>query len=942
MPKNNFYTQFLLLSILFVCQTLYAGIAIVPGDEQYYKAEQTSAELIFTEQNRYAAEQAAVLEPIINDAYADSFGFELDSTLYVGIISQQNQIANGFSTQYPLNMQINYMGGSAANDYFSSTSWLNTLLYHETAHNYQLNPKASVITRGMYSVLGNAYLSVGIFPIFTVPNAAISSNLLEGNAVLNESWHGNGGRLYSGRFRAETLLQAKAGNINAQFLYNQSIYTFPYYDRHYIVGGFFQLYLAEKYGLKKVNSFFYNYSKSWLWPYRVNHIFRMTFGESYEEALAGFNRRLLDELEGFVEAEGDVIATSKRFTSLNSNCDKIFFLTSDAYRAPELVRVFKKDKHVEKERDSYFQNKVINEHDRYFTQASGFIDPTKIAMGLFDEDGQIKKGSASKVIQGYLKNGVAVYYDIPSSFDQAQLYVGEQFYAQVNSSVHIDNDDNLYYFVQNGKRRTLYKNRTAIYTYEGYYGIVSDVDSSGNVYFVANSPKGSTLYRFDKEKVERVSDADNIVEARLLNDHEVLIAAIGSENYYYVVNVLQSREEVPYDMKHFFEKEPYFERVTLLAETPEHSVDTVETLKLDNKYYGALNTHYAGTQVAVGTASKNDTLIFEYAVSAAFIDPLLTNQFSLFASSGYDEVGIVGGGYENNAHLLHFGATLYGVYNAGDASSYHLYDEATNSYSPYAYDIEKESRNYGLSGFVTLPLIQSGYNRANLEASYYQDYDDNGRSPLIVSADVSHVEHYFQAMDNNYVNALELFGSYDRSDLAYGFEYTLSHDLPKRFYISAALKGVRSDFDRNTSLPADADFTRGVKFSNFANPLFRDPTTVVMPSLEYTRFVKQAAYGEVALKKQFNATLLFFTFPLSLTRELLYARHRYYDVQDFGQPDYSRDLHSGHTVYNESTVGGLFELLLLNRLSIPVSMEYIHNTNTQEKNNFRFSIGGMF
>ncbi len=939
MKKAKLRSPLVLLSLIFLSQLLYAGVAIVPGDEQYYKAEKDNVEMIFTEQNRYAAEQAMALEPLINKEYENYFGYQLDSTLHVGIISQQNQIANGFSTQYPLNMQINYIGGSAANDYFSSTSWLNTLLYHETAHNYQINPKASVVTRGLHSVLGNAFLTVGVFPLLTLPNAMISSNLLEGNAVLNESWHGNGGRLYSGRFKAETLLQAKAGHINAQFLYNQSIYAFPYYDRHYIIGGFFQLYLAEKHGLKKVDTFFYNHSKSWLWPFRINHIFEMTFDESYEEALAGFNRWLLDEAQGFIEAQGDVLATSKRFTPLNSNCDKVYFLTSDAYRAPELVRLFKKDKHVEKERNSYFQSKLINEHDQYFTQASGFTDPTKIYMGLFDEDGHIKEGTESKMIQGYLKDGLPVYFDIPSSFDQAQLYVGEQFYVQVNSSVYIDRDDNLYYFVQNDKTRTLYKNRTAIYEYEGYYGIVSDVDSRGNVYFVANSKKGSSLYRLNGKRVERVSKADNVVEARLVNDEEVLIAAIGSDNYYYVINQLEVSEQSPYDVKLFFEEEAYFASASL-NQADDIKDETV--LTMDDAYYGPLNVHYAGTQVSVGAASKNDSLIFTYAVSAAFIDPLLTNRFSLFASSGFDEVGIVGAGYENNAHLLSFGVTVYGVYNEGDANTYHLYNEANNSYSPYGFDIDKDNRNYGLSAFLALPVIQSGYNKANLQLSYYQDYDDNARSPLIVSGDISHIEHYFQAMDNNYVNAFELFGSYDRSDLAYGFDYALSHDLPYRFYISMALKGVRSDFDRNVTTPTDADYTRGVKFTNFANTLFRDPTTVVMPSLEYTRFVKQAAYGELALKKQFNGRILFFTFPLSLTRELIYVKHRYYDIQDFGQADFSRDVRSGHTVYNESTVGATFELLLLNRLSVPVSLEYIHNTNTKEEHNIRFSLGGVF
>jgi len=171
-------------SLLFILSTylLYGGVAIVPGDEQYYKAEEGDVEIIFTEQNRYAAEQAMALEPLIKKEYERYFGYEMDAPLHVGIISQQNQVANGFSTQYPYNLQINYVGGALKNDYFTSTSWLNTLLYHETAHNYQLNPKASAVTRGLYSVFGNGMLQVDMFPLFTVPNLTISSYLVEGNA----------------------------------------------------------------------------------------------------------------------------------------------------------------------------------------------------------------------------------------------------------------------------------------------------------------------------------------------------------------------------------------------------------------------------------------------------------------------------------------------------------------------------------------------------------------------------------------------------------------------------------------------------------------------------------------------------------------------------------------------------------------------------------------
>lgn len=937
MKKAKLYSLLALLSLMFVSQLLYAGAAIVPGDEQYYKVEKENIEIIFTEQNRYAAEQAMALEPMINREYKHYYGYEMDSLLHVGIISQQNQVANGFSTQYPYNLQINYIGGSAENDYFTSTSWLNTLLYHETAHNYQVNAKASTVTRGLYSVLGNGLMTVGYFPLFTLPNMTISSYLLEGNAVLNESWHGNGGRLYSGRFRAETIIQAKAGHITPQFLYNQTTHDFPYYDRHYIIGGFFQLYLTEKYGLEKVNSFFFNHSKSWLWPFRINHIFEMTFGQSYEEEMAGFNLWLLEEGEAFVEAQGEVLVTSKRFTPLNSNCDKIYFMISDAQRAPEIVRLFKKDKSLKQERKSFFQNRLINENDDYYTQASGFTDPTKIYMGLFDENGKIKQGTESKVIQGYLKDGVEVYYDIPSSFEQAQLYVGDAFFAQVNSSVYIDNDDNLYYFVQSDKTRTLYKNRTGIYEYEGYYGLVSGVDSKGNVYFVANSQNGSTLYRVGNEKVERVSRADNVVEARLIDDSEVLIAAIGSENYYYVINTIESSDERPYNTTLFFENEDYFGRASFSVYSQQKLEEQNATLALDDAYSGPMNLHYAGSLLSFGLGSKNEKTIFTYSAAASFMDPLLSNAVVLFAQSGMDEVGTVGLSYQNNAHLLAFGGTLYGVYNSGDDNSYHLYDEATNSYSKSAYSFPKDSRDYGLSAYLQLPVIKSGYDRGDITLNYYQDYDDNARSPLSLEGTLSHNEHYGQSMFANYTNALSLFGNYDREDLAYGLDYTLAHDLPGKFFIGAGLKGVRSDYDRNSSTLSVSDYTRGVKFSNFQSSFANDPATVVMPSLEYTRFVKQVGVGELSLKKQFDARLLFFTFPLSLTREALYFKQRYYNVQDFGQPN----AWNSHTVYNESTAGLILEFLVMNRLTVPLYFEYIHNDNTQEEHNFRFALGGL-
>ena len=913
-----------LLHLLFT--SLYAGVAVVPNDEQYYTYEKDGVELIYTEQNKYAAEQTLFLEKKIHKEYQDSYGYTLDSTLHVGLISANNQIANGFSTQFPLNMQINYMGGALASDYFSSTSWLNTLLYHESAHNYQLNAKASDVTRGMHDVFGNSFLLLGLFPLTTVPNVMLSSYLLEGNAVLNESWHGNGGRLYSGRFKAETIMQAREDNIRAEFLFNQNIYAFPYYDRHYIIGGFFQLYLAEKYGLAKVNSFFYNHSETWLWPFQTNYVFYMTFGHSFEQELKGFKTYLNKEQKGFIQAEGEVLIHSQSFMPLNNDKEKIYFLSSDERRSPELVEIMKETKILKHKRESFFKGKVFKHKEKYYTLASGFDGPTKIYQGLFDKDAKLLESTGSKVIQGYLRNGDAVYFDVNSSFDQPQLYVQGKFYAQVNSFVHIDSDDNLYYFKQEGKIRTLYKNRELVYQYEGYYGLVSDVDRKGNVYFVANSQKGSSLFRLDENGVKRVLKADNIVEARLLNENEVFIAAVGGKEYYYLVQTLEEINEEPYALRYFFEDASAFKA----EETPIKE----EKLSLDKPYKAPLNLHYAGTQFSIAAQSSEDETIVSYSLDVGFYDPLLNNRFSLFSNRGFDKVGLVGLAYSNNAYLLEYGMSVYGIYSKADDNTYRIYDPLTNTYSPFSISIPVDSRNYGLSTYVSLPLIKSGYDSASLSLNYYQDYDNNARSPLVLKGDISHIEKYGISMFNNYENSLSVFGSSEREDLAYGLEYFFKHDLAHMFYFNISLKGVKSDYKSRSMTPSDADFTRGVKFTNYINPAFDDPTVVIMPSLSYTRFVKKVNYGELALKKQFDGKLLYYTFPLSLTREAIYTKFRHYDVQEL---NYDKPI-----TYNESTLGATAEFLLMNKLPISLSVEYIYNDNTQEKQNYRFYFGTVF
>ena len=881
-----------------VPQTLRVGESVVPNDKPYFihSDNDGDVEYIYTQKNLPFALGVASIQEHLHADYKHFFDWKLDETLYVGLISDNNQIANGFSTQWPNNRQINYVGGAMAVDYFCSTSWLDTLLYHETAHNYQLNLKANSISQGLHSIFGNGSFLLP-FPLIT-PNVMGNSFMIEGNAVLNESWHGNGGRLYSGRFKAETILQAKAGNIVASDVYNSKL-AFPYGRIAYIQGGFFNYYMAQKYGLKKINSYFKEHSQDFLWPQYTNASMQKAVGVDFETSLEDFADEYAKLGENFVQAEGKHLFSSQFFSALSSSQEEIFFITNESgVRAPQLNIVNKKSGKIQQSRDSWIAGKVLNVDGEYYTQGSQKTSVTKIYQGLFSRDRLIKEGTASKVVQAYLSTGEEVYFDVASSYSEPQLYVGKDFYAQVNSSVVVDRDDNLYYFKQRGKTRTLYRNREALYSYEGFYGIVSDVDSAQRVYFIANSELGSTLYVYDNKEVTRVSSADNIVDAKLINDSELLLAAVSDTDYYYLSNVVQSIKEEPFETELFFEDKEYYGayKKTPLTAPP---LDTSES------YNSFLEMHYSGTDFFIGKSVDNAIVAN---LNIKFADPLSQNAASLFVNRDESNVTIAGVSYSSALNLLNYSLSAYGV-------------------------VDDNGREYTReSGFIvgaSLPIFETGIYSGVLGASYFQDYDSFEREPLSLSFSIAAFEQYGLSMYANYLNVLTLYGVLERDDKIVGLEYAFKHDLPYEFYFGFGTKYSQTD-SGNTGI-----YNRGVKISPTAYFSDMDPSTVDMPSLGYSAYVKSAGYTEVSLSKVLNFSSYFFTFPISLQRESLYTKYRHYEIDSYLGRAFKAE---------EITAGITLNTVFLNSFTLPISLEYIYTDAdfVREKESLRVLLGVSF
>ena len=882
-------------------QSNSVGGSVVPADKTYYKHTQNNIEIIHTKDNLEFAKHTAEIEPSLHKDYEEFYQWKLDEKLSVGLISDNNQIANGFSTQLPNNRQINYIGGTAFIDYFTTTSWLDTLLYHETAHNYQVNVKASGVSQSLHSVFGNGFFFI---PLFTVPNYAENSFMLEGNAVLNESWHGNGGRLYSGRFKAQTILQAKAGKIKAGEVYNKKI-EFPYGNIVYIQGGFYNYYMAQKYSLKSINSYFKYHSQAWYWPFLTNESMFESVGLDFERSLSEFASEYASK--NLVLAKGELIASSQFFYQLNSDKKEIYFLTNEtAKRAPELIKIDKSSMDVTKKRGSWSAAKLVKADGRYYSQASSKISPTKIIQGLYDEDRFLKEGSGSKMIQGYLSDKRAIYFDVKKSYSQAQLFVGDSFYAQVNSSVYIDAKDNLYYFIQDKKTRTLYKNKIPLYSMQGYYGFVNDVDSKGAVYFIANTENGSSLFKYMDAKVTRVNDGDNVIEARLINDKEVLIAAISDKDYYYVKTTLQDIEDEPFDVKLFFEDKEYFARNRIDSSSNKNLPD------LSHEYNSFTDMRYSGVDLSYGISSDGTDI---WQVNLKYADPLTQNALNLFVSKDLNNVTIGGLGYNSALNRVNYGISAYGVLK--------------NSYK----DIlgkKVDVREVGVIADARLPIYENGYYASDLKVSFYQDYNTLNREPLSIELSLSKTEHYLYSMFLNYLNAIDLYAASERGDRIYGTKYSFKYDLGAEFYFS--LNAKYSIVEKNLSNANTQK--RGVKVSAYGNT--KDPSVIDMRSIYGDLYLKSAGYVDVGLAKVLNFSSYWFTFPLSLQREAIYAKYKYFNLEGF----------SGVRVdVNEATLGFSASVVVFNNFALPIGVEYIHNNTAflvNQESQLVFTIGSSF
>ena len=877
---------------LLALSTASAGV-VVP--DEYEVSEGDEISYIYGAEYKESLPDIKAYQKKVIDGYEKEFGFALDDKTRVGLATSNNQIANGFSTQIPFNMQLFYGAGASYIDYFCFSSWLKTLIIHETAHNFQLNPKDNVVSKTGHKVFGNApIVFLGLFPLFSIPNVTESSFILEGNAVMNESRFGNGGRLFSGYALAEVVALAKSGKITPQLMYNNTL-EFPYGEHFYLVGGFFQQFLVKRYGVKKVNGYFKRYSAQPM-PFFTNIIFRKQFGKSFETLLGEFVEELKQEHTSAKELHGELIAKSQAFVPLNRDSKEIYTLISDRKSEPQLLTIDRKTGKATFVFDDYREGEVFKVDGVYYTQSSAKTSPVKIEMGLFDDDGFLKEGTGGKAIQGYTQSGKEVYVDVKKSLETPQVYVDGKFYTQSYSSVHVDKDD-LYYFQQEGEKRTLFKNKTALHTFEGHYGFVVDVDEQGGVYFIGSSEHGSTVYRFANGKIVRVSEADNIIDFKLLENNKALAVTIGAEGYSYIIialgdfknSTVYAQKVVAVDKENPLANDPFGKEVKTPLKSKSYN-------SLTNLEYSSLTPFFSYT----------DLNGYGVDAVATFIDPLWQNQFSLLGSHNKKR-DIAGAIYDNSAFRMNFGASYYKVLKNSD------YDN-----SGY--------RDSGYELYATFPWLEQGYWDVSSTLAFTKPYYNIYREPLTLSLDIANEKQYGFSKYANSLNGLTLFASDDRDNSMYGATYRYKHDLVWQSYIGVKGRYLKSD-------EVDSFNEKGIELDDTFSNVQSDLGTLDIPSFTFRTYAQEVKMAELSLAKVFDGLLYFYSFPLSLQRETFYAKQRRYEI------DFNRFVSRS---YDETTVGAEFDLLFFHKVNLPLSVEWIHNKDVFDPDKVRFLIGGSF
>lgn len=262
------------------------------------------------------------------------------------VVLDSLDLANGYASPYPFNFIGIILSPPDEGELLQNREWLELVLTHEFTHVVHLD-KASggplLLRRifGRYLVLPFPFL---LFSPSAFPNLLEPNWIIEGLAVYSESDSNRRyGRLGQSQFEGMLRAESKRGLRSLREV-NAEGRGFPL-NRDYLYGGYFFLFLAERYGPDAIPKYVEAYSGRWF-PFRVDSTPRVVTKKPMDELWVEYHDWLHARFPerpagagGKPDEGGDIIARDWTVTSpLRTSRGERWYVQGSGYTRPILMR----------------------------------------------------------------------------------------------------------------------------------------------------------------------------------------------------------------------------------------------------------------------------------------------------------------------------------------------------------------------------------------------------------------------------------------------------------------------------------------------------------------------------------------------------------------------------------------------------------------------------
>ena len=607
--------------LLFLLTLPYFALSFVPsGDNDYFILKEDQYRIIFDEQYLDSIDQINQKVKIQMNSMSKFKKRNLDEPINIILLSPKSQISNAFATVIPFYTIGMYPTGVISLTTLSEPNWFDGVFEHELNHVFQLShskyPRLWRKTFRLPSVIW--FLIIKQFNPY--PNIFLPRFITEGDAVLKESLDRNGGRLYSGAARAFVYSQIRHYQHQIDKFTEEKLLTMKFYNPHlgneiYLHGGYIMAMLSEKYSQDTIHSFFsVNKDKppakevKKIQEETIDKILSPSFGKIFsfqhswpflKNIVKAYFNHYLKEASKQKYSTTPVRFESSACTPFNQFKDELFFLTSDFKSTPTLNIFNKKEKKWTDQKIDLPLGKVFKIDNKYYSRSTQRVAPNTTHYSLFSKGLKSNNKFDSRYVTD-IKNNKVLSIDTKNNLDTFKLYLNDKYYTNVHSEALFDKNENIYYFKQKGNRRTLYKNKTPLLSYAGYYGNLLEIDKTGDIYFTGASRYGSSVYRYKSGSISRVVSSDTVLQAQKINKKEFIICEVTPYKYEYKIVPQVTINERPIFYKYNFKKNS-----TSLTSKNNESIDSLKRKPASQKNKTTKNLKQENLNYQPYSALKN-------------------------------------------------------------------------------------------------------------------------------------------------------------------------------------------------------------------------------------------------------------------------------------------------------------------------------------------------